>query len=347
MRMDLTPPGRQRIDWIDAMRGVTIMGVVVFHGFLAFAEENADAPVYLENLIVGFGGLFRMSTFFLCAGVVLSLVSKDKLNIFLRKRIRVLIWCVLLWTLIYLLLEKLGIHLYPWEEAPYVELRQMLLVPYGSLWFIYAIFFLSIFAVVMDPWALSVKILVTAGATLALFAILGRFPMPVGLELLVSGLAAKGLPFFMAGFVFGDRIVKGAASKNPVIIAIYAGCLAFVAAFFLLDQEGGAYFMASIFAATLIFSAVICLCVQWGVLSAVIEEVGRGSLEILLLHPIFIGLIYGALEPILDEMNQALALFLLCVPPIVCSFKLAQATRRVGGRFFFAPPRWFWPARAC
>ena len=132
-----------RIQWVDVLKGVTVVLVALHHSILSSSTINIqsfntdfDAIIITANELLGYA---RMSAFFLAGGIVLASVKSEKLSWFLKKRLPFMLWIIFVWTLISYGFEYLGGHLYPWESYPFFKEWNFTIAPYapyGHLWFV-------------------------------------------------------------------------------------------------------------------------------------------------------------------------------------------------------------------
>lgn len=139
-----TTSGKPRIDWIDAVKGLTIMLVVMKHSTYGTAVALDHLP-YVFNILCEWTVPFRMPLFFLVAGLFAQKALRSPLRQFLDSKILHFAYFYLLWSVI-----QIGIKIVlPQEGIWHVTYKDLLLIPFepfGLLWFIYA---LAIFFTIM------------------------------------------------------------------------------------------------------------------------------------------------------------------------------------------------------
>lgn len=135
---------KSRIDWVDAVKGLTIILVVMEH--TTFGVQNAIGylPV-LFGTIAEFAKPFRMPLFFLVAGLFARKALYGDLRKFVDGKIIHFAYFYLLWSVIQIGLKILIPHDGPWQVT-YVDLLMIPIQPFAVLWFIYS---LSMFFVTM------------------------------------------------------------------------------------------------------------------------------------------------------------------------------------------------------
>lgn len=127
----------QRVAWIDAVKGLTIILVVMKHVTYGDAVALHHMP-YLFNIFCEFTIPFRMPLFFLVAGLFAQKALRAPLRDFLDSKVLHFAYFYLLWSVI-----QIGVKIaMPHEGAWTVTYKDLLLIPlepFGLLWFIYAL----------------------------------------------------------------------------------------------------------------------------------------------------------------------------------------------------------------
>jgi uncharacterized membrane protein YcfT len=133
----MPPLAGKRVDWIDAVKGLTIVLVVMKHVTYGEAVVLHKTP-YLFNIFCEFTIPFRMPLFFLVAGLFAQKALRAPLRGFVDSKILHFAYFYLLWSAI-----QIGIKLaLPHEGIWAVGWKDLLLIPlepFGLLWFIYAL----------------------------------------------------------------------------------------------------------------------------------------------------------------------------------------------------------------
>lgn len=133
----MAPAAKPRVDWIDAVKGLTIILVVMKHTTYGEAAALHQMP-YLFNILCEFTIPFRMPLFFLVAGLFAQKALRAPLRDFVDGKILHFAYFYLLWSMI-----QIGVKIVlPHEGAWAVSYKDLLLIPlepFGLLWFIYAL----------------------------------------------------------------------------------------------------------------------------------------------------------------------------------------------------------------
>jgi uncharacterized membrane protein YcfT len=139
-----TNTGKPRVDWIDAVKGLTIMLVVMQHSTYGTAVALDQLP-YAFNILCEWTAPFRMPLFFLVAGLFAQKALRSPLRHFLDSKILHFAYFYLLWSVI-----QIGIKIVLPQEGiwhiTYMDLLMIPVEPFGLLWFIYA---LAVFFTIM------------------------------------------------------------------------------------------------------------------------------------------------------------------------------------------------------
>lgn len=123
----------QRLDWVDAAKGISILLVVMMYAVYSVGEDTGGIGFMHE--IIGFAAPFRMPEFFLISGLFLSVVIGRPLARYVDRRVVHYFYFYALWAVIHIVV-KAGIG----QGDPVAALGKMawaIVEPYGVLWFIY------------------------------------------------------------------------------------------------------------------------------------------------------------------------------------------------------------------
>ena len=131
---------KPRVNWVDAVKGFTILLVVLQHTTYGVADAMADFPGAFYA-ICKWAEPFRMPLFFLVAGLFAQKALKAPLRSFLDGKIIHFAYFYVLWTVIQIGLKIAlpgGDHQVSLNDLPLAVIE-----PFGILWFIYclALFF--------------------------------------------------------------------------------------------------------------------------------------------------------------------------------------------------------------
>ena len=336
----------QRILWIDAVRGVTISLVVLLHAAVVLvvwfpAVESGPLEPVMKG--IQFLRLVRMPAFFFCSGLVFSFAIVRGWSWFLRRRMRFALWVVTVWTGISLAVEAAGLHLYPQSATPFVQAGQLFWVPYGNLWFIYAMLSVSALALVLRPLPLPVQHLAVLLIGLAAMSV-DNTGLPAGLRLLAGGLAQDALVFFMLGVWWGPALVRLFDNRRAALAALFILPAAGVIILRQFTPAGIWLPVLVMLPMTVGFLAAIRILSGWQPGARLFAAIGRRSLEVFLLHQFFLAATFALLRHAFPGIGPVAALPLLWLAPLAASMLAARVLRGLTGSILFDAPGWLvWP----
>lgn len=203
---------RQRIDWVDYAKGLSIIMVVMLHSSMGVQKALGDCTWY--GYIVEWARPFRIPAFFLLSGLFLARRIDWPWRDFLDRRVVHFAYFYVLWLIISFLFKAPHfINLYGADGTLKLFLLSFI-DPFGSLWFIYL---LAIFAVVVkllrnvSPWIV--------WPVAALLEIL-----PIHTGWMVPDEFAARFVYFYTGYVAAPHVFRFAEAMRRVSIpALLAG----------------------------------------------------------------------------------------------------------------------------
>tara|TARA_R110000824_G_scaffold137637_2_gene302094 strand:- start:114208 stop:115260 length:1053 start_codon:yes stop_codon:yes gene_type:complete len=128
---------KQRIDWVDMAKGLTIILVVMEHTTAGVGAAIGHLPV-IFGALAEFAKPFRMPLFFLVAGLFAWKALYGDLRKFVDGKIVHFAYFYLLWSVIQIGLKIAIPHESTWQVT-YVDLLMIPIQPFAVLWFIYAL----------------------------------------------------------------------------------------------------------------------------------------------------------------------------------------------------------------
>lgn len=337
-----------RIIWIDTLKGITVLLVAIHHALLAAIAVDGTSTHILfitvdkVNYLLGHA---RMPAFFLAAGLVVASKRGSKGTWFLKKRLPFMLWIIVLWTLISFSVENFGIHLYPWSEYPSFKNGYSFPSPFGNLWFIYALLFLSLIAVLTNNMNVRKQVLISCSLSVAGHLYLKNFHFDLEINtILVSNLIYKGIPFFMAGFVFNRKLVSLFETPKLLLLISFFMLLTLAVVFsFNPALKGYSLFALRYIPSTLLFIGAVLLLTKMNIITKAFKCVGKLSLEVFLLHQFFIALFYSFYSLYGEEsfgFSYPLHfLFLIFFPIVLCWLFVWYSQRLINPIFFSIPVR--------
>lgn len=304
----------QRLEWVDAAKGISIILVVISHSSYWLNQiglgltSSAEVNVALSEM--------RMPLFFLVSGLFAGKYMLAPWRLLLTKKIALLIWVFVVWQIIgiaYSVLAGLTIHDAPSGEVlPRAFLKPLISIirPSNELWFLWALALM--FMVLRSAWRLDKAALLL----LTLVPLIAVAATPPQIEELLAKTVSVGwLGIAQYTFVFtlGASMGKSGARKIALMPNIAALPLLLIFGSFMmlsphLDlRAGNILFM---------FSGIIsgiCLArllsnVRW------LRHVGQKTLPIYVSHTFIIVLITALIDRMsLDLGGNARSILLLCV----------------------------------
>ncbi len=205
---------QNRLDWVDAAKGISIILVVMMHSAYGVGEDLNDTGIL--HYIIGWATPFRMPEFFLISGLFLAQVIGRPWRLYADRRVVHYIYFYALWVVLQIAF-KVGLGTGDVGSAV-AQVGWAVVEPYGVLWFIYMLAAYSLVAKLFHAlkvphWA---ALLLCAGLMLA--------PIQTGYGL-IDHFAAYFV-YFYAGYVFAPRvfrIVESAQQNWPYALFSLAG----------------------------------------------------------------------------------------------------------------------------
>lgn len=194
--------GAQRIDWVDAAKGICIIFVVMMHSTLG-TEKAAGATGWMGH-VVEFARPFRMPDFFMLSGLFLAQVIDRPWRRYIDRKVLHFFYFYVLWLTIQFAFKAPGMaaEAGSWS-APLSDYLLAYIQPFGTLWFIYMLPVMFVITRALReagvPWQ----------ATLAVAAVLHIAPVHTG-SVLIDEFCSRYV-FFFSGYVFANRAFALAA----------------------------------------------------------------------------------------------------------------------------------------
>ncbi len=124
---------KQRLDWVDTAKGMSILLVVMMHSAIGVGEVTNQVS-YL-HWIIAWASPFRMPEFFLISGLFLSQVIDRDWRRYADRRVVHYLYFYALWAVIHLLFKEAVGAGHPLTALTHI--LWAIIEPYGVLWFIY------------------------------------------------------------------------------------------------------------------------------------------------------------------------------------------------------------------
>lgn len=187
---------QQRLSWVDAAKGISIMLVVMMYAAYSVGEDTGGIGIL--HVIIGFATPFRMPEFFLISGLFLNMVIDRDWARYADRRAVHYLYFYGLWMLIHVAVKTL---LAQGEPMAALGLALTSIVePYGVLWFVYVLAMTSLATKALR----ALKVPLWAGFVLA--ALLQIAPVQTGWYAIDQ--FAAYFVFFYTGYAIAPNVFK-------------------------------------------------------------------------------------------------------------------------------------------
>lgn len=335
-----TPGSKPRERWIDVAKGIAIILVVLLHSSFDYL---GDSHVWRWGEYATVLETFRMPLFFFTAGIFASGALSKSFRELLNTRVFRFVWLYLLWSVIAIFtIERLFVGFHGWGSFA-LEFVEMLVVPYPSTWFIYAIALYFIAAWLVRKLPLVIQLAIGVTATILFHS--GMFT-PSDSEWAKVG---EYFLFFLIAVEFGPRLRRFVPSlrwwHTLIAPAVYVVLLVVLRRIDWVDSGDGSirgqlsWAILSVLAVAAGCSVAI-LIARWRIFDW-LYWLGSKTLQVYLLHWYLLALGWFLIAQI-PQLPGAVAPFAvpaLTVFAICGSLLVWRATRRA--TFMYAKPSWF------
>jgi uncharacterized membrane protein YcfT len=186
----------QRLQWVDMVKGLSILLVVMMYSAFSTGEDTGGIGVL--HWVIGFATPFRMPEFFMISGLFLSMVIGRDWKRYADRRVVHYFYFYALWALIHILFKEALIARDPATAISYIAWG--VIEPYGVLWFIYMLAVFSAAAKLLHD------LRTPHWAVLAVAAILQMSAVHTG-SYVIDQFAAYFV-FFYAGYALAPQIFR-------------------------------------------------------------------------------------------------------------------------------------------
>ncbi len=283
------PLPNPRVGWIDSARGLAILLVPLWHGYLTARIGGGfpDGAALAIDLASG----ARIPVFFLASGILFAGQVHRPLAEIVRRRILVLVWLLALWTVVGSLVQSV-VPLYPWDDddAPLPGLARAVFDPQGNLWFIYALLVFTVAAVLVRRLNGPLRLV----AASAIFAVLIAYDQIW--DTFQTRNMVQFYPFYMGGLLAADAIRAFVASPRRVVVLLACGIMGLAAVRllplpFALDKGLEGLFGVGIGLAVAVRVQAV------PVIASALAAAGKRSLDIYLVHQPLLAFAFAGLFP--------------------------------------------------
>lgn len=202
---------QNRLDWVDASKGLSIILVVMMHSAYGVGEDLNNTGIL--HTIIGWATPFRMPEFFLISGLFLGQVINRPFRLYADRRIVHYLYFYALWVVLQVVV-KVGLG--TGDVGSVVgQIAWAIVEPYGVLWFIYM---LAIYSLVTK---LFFMLKVPHWAAMTLGAGLMMAPIHTGFGVIDH--FAMYFVYFYAGYAFAPLVFRlVAAALQNWLYALFA-----------------------------------------------------------------------------------------------------------------------------
>ena len=317
----------RRIGWMDLLRGLSILLVILHHSTQITAYRIGEVPGFFE-FVSNFFAPFRMPMLMFLSGLLVAGSLHVPAGKYVWGKVRRILWPIFVWTLVYAAMEFVAepsqVKFMPWELGFWNT----------YLWFMQFVFAYYIIALLMK-W-LPIWVLFAVPFVL-------MFVIPADLELLRRFFYL--MPFFFLGaFIekhwdeYAKRLsvpLAAGLAIIPIGVGLYSGLIA------PLWYEPLSAVPAMLGIMILVRLTAVAPDVRW---LAPARFVGRYSLIYYVSHyPVFAALGWLALKVGFD--NPTLGLLVIFLATVAISTGFALLGRRMPVSLLFELPRRLWPAK--
>jgi uncharacterized membrane protein YcfT len=204
-------PAHNRLDWVDAAKGLSIILVVMMHSAYGVGEDLNGTGIL--HYIIGWATPFRMPEFFLISGLFLGQVIARPWGHYADRRIVHYLYFYFLWAALQILF-KVGLGTGEFGSVV-SQMAWAVIEPYGVLWFIYMLAVYSLVTKLCHSLRLPHWLALGAGVALQVSG------LQTGIALIDH--FAMYFVYFYAGYAFAPvifRIVDSA--QHHVLSAVIA-----------------------------------------------------------------------------------------------------------------------------
>lgn len=317
----------ERVRWVDTAKGAAILLVVVWHAYMT-VKMVGDLPSWLDTLNLVLASV-RMPLFFLASGLLMERLVERPWKQLVHKRVVPLAWVLVLWTLIGSAVDSV-VQLYPWKDEPLQGIAQVLWLPQGVLWFVYALLVFAVLARVVAVASGWRRVVVAASLWVALIA------YDVWRAEFHTRNLVQYFPFFIAGVVGAGAIRSATASRRSLTVIAVAS-LAGLVALSLAGVDGLAGTAGRNLLGTGLFVVAAAAVQRWPGLTHGLDAAGRNSQALFLGHMPVLGIAFAVLP--IQGVSPVVVWLALSVLAVAGALLLERGARRLGFGWLYRVPK--------
>ena len=276
-----------RLEWVDVLRGVAILLVVVGHSWRGlFGADLMDEAMFagLDRSIYS----FHMPLFFMISGFYYMRGLGATPGVFVTTKLMRLLYPMVLWTYVFVL-TKLAAG--PFVNTPFT-LDDLWILPIPGrwhFWFLWALLLMQLALYALCPLrtrpdlktpVLGLLFLASIGVSYAALLLSGDAWPWIGNAMVM-------LPYFIVGIALGDHL-KRIPQNGP--LPLVAGITLLIGFGFVMTAPIEGHILLIMFAMTMSLLVVfLCAGSHWlpPGLHALLSRMGRATMAIFLLHTFF------------------------------------------------------------
>lgn len=339
VRTDPARPQKPRERWIDIAKGIAIILVVLLHSSFDYLGDThvwrwADYATVLET--------FRMPLFFFTAGIFASGALSKPFRQLLNTRVLRFAWLYVLWSCLGIVSVEIVFVGYHGLGNLLMEFPGILVIPYATTWFIYAIALYFVAAWLVRKLPLVLQLAIGVAATILFHANLFTPPDSEWAKV------GEYFLFFLLAVEFGPRLRAWVPRLRwwHTLIAptVYLALLVlFRQTGWIGAGDGSVKGMISWFVLSVLAVAAGCsvaiLIARWAAFDW-LYWLGSRTLQVYLLHWYVLAVCWYllSLAPSFPAIVQPFLVPALTAVAICGSLLIHRATQRAA--FLYAKPRW-------
>lgn len=329
---------KKRIQFLDLAKGLCILQIVILHCL---------QPLEKEMPVLEFVGYVPMPLFYFLSGLFFK--DKERINLFLYKRINKILIPFIAWYLISYLILYLRNFIFPTASSNENEITDLFFGRQffnNPLWFLLSLFWCNIIFRLIQEWCKNKAVQLSVIIALTILGIFMSFKQYD--NLFYFGTSLSCMPFFYLGYLIGSKLLISNLDSRKYDFIIMCGGFIFITIMAIIPvqipllhhhintfSEGFPliyYLFTAVFIVSVIF---LCKFIQK---IPLINYLGRYSIIVLITHVLIIYIANGILSrlpfkdiyeeyiPILDIVIVCFSM-LLVVPickrflPYICAQK--------------------------
>lgn len=313
---------KKRIDFIDIMKGFTILLVVFGHAVQGIIDShnlslNTDfsSIVITKEVIYG----FHMPIFFIISGFFLTDWLKNNKRFALEKKLKRLVYPYFVWSFITALFMQIASN-FTNNGLGIIDFIKSPVIPFSQYWFLYLLFFFHLIYFVGDVLLKDKALKSILIISFVLFCV-----GPVLPKIWIFSNFTKYFVFFMVGpyiFYYIKKIKK--INKIELIISILLFIVINFVYILVLDMEVFKYYyflITSVIGFTLSLVASIYISQYFSKFKVFMMYLGRNSMQIYVMHLIPLAGLRIVLLKIFPSINLWILSFSIAIfSLILCLF---------------------------